>query len=296
MVVYRVNDWEVSEEGNLYIIKNTTHPGWYNEYDRLTGRYLYIRKRVPKRVDMFIKGHTGVTRRPVNRTFGVEIECYHPTNTDIRRDIAEALTRAGIPTESQGYNHNVIATWKVVTDSSIHGGTCAEVVSPVLSGTEGLVQLREVMKVLSNLGCRVNRSTGMHTHIGANDLNETELHRVFEFYRLNEGHFDSLVAASRRHGNSYCESLRNYENEFPRTRYTKVNYQAYLKYGTVEFRQHQGTLNGEKATHWVNLMIKVVEHARTTEPTAYSTLEEMLEALGTTDTNWYLERAEELAA
>lgn len=293
MEIYKVNDWTVTDAGDRYIIENTTHPDWYNEYLKSRKVYRYRRKRVPKRIDMFIKAQ----RNTEARTFGVEIECYHPTNPNIRRDIAERLTALGIPASEQHYNHNTQTCWKIITDSSISGGTCAEVVSPILRGNEGREQLRKVMKAISELGCRVNRTTGMHTHIGADDLTETELHRVFELYEKNESLMDKLVARSRREGNTYCQSLRGYTGTFPTTRYTKVNYQSYLKYGTIEFRQHQGTLNGDKATHWVDLVEAIVNRATDTTPIrTYGTLEEMLNDLGIEETNWYLERAEELAA
>jgi hypothetical protein len=37
-------------------------------------------------------------------------------------------------------------------------------------------------------------------------------------------------------------------------RYFKVNLQSYHTYGTVEFRQHSGTLNAAKAVNWVRLL------------------------------------------
>lgn len=313
--IYRVNDWVVEDLENInqeIKIRNTTHIDWTNYYSIPARRYLYRRRRVPVSVDRAIHrylqtGEVQTSRRSsstrrssasrVERTFGIEIECFHRSNYSIKEDVSRALEREGIHCTVPGYTHTVMRTWKVVTDASIQGGTGLEVVSPILKGQEGIDEVKKVMKILSDLGCRVNKSTGMHVHIGANDLSGEQLHNVFNFYRNNEMYFDELVAYSRRNNNnSYCRSLRDYNNE-PSTRYTKVNYQAYLKYGTLEFRQHQGSLNGDKAEHWIKLVRAVVDSMKANKSVTRATsLEEMLKTLGLRgQVNWYLERAEELA-
>jgi len=46
-----------------------------------------------------------------------------------------------------------------------------------------------------------------------------------------------------------------------RNRYQAVNFVSVKKYGTVEFRQHQGTLNPSKALAWIELTRNVVHAA-----------------------------------
>ncbi|WP_461369034.1 amidoligase family protein, partial [Candidatus Darwinibacter acetoxidans] len=45
------------------------------------------------------------------------------------------------------------------------------------------------------------------------------------------------------------------------SRYMKLNCQSYEIHGTVEFRQHQGTMDGEKIANWVVLTQMMVERA-----------------------------------
>jgi hypothetical protein len=46
-------------------------------------------------------------------------------------------------------------------------------------------------------------------------------------------------------------------------RYRTVNVTAYPKYGSIEFRQHQGTLSYAKMLRWVKLGQSIVEAAMT---------------------------------
>lgn len=295
-LIYTVNDWKLFEDDNYFVIENTTHPDWNNTYFKDRNRYKYGHKRVPKSIDRKIKSKINSRSDIEERTFGIEIECYHKTNRDIRSQVAHELRVIGIACVDVRYTHEVMETWKVTTDSSIRGGEGLEVVSPILKGQSGIEEIKKVMKVLTRLGCRVNRTTGLHVHIGANDLSTGELHNVFRFYRQNEQIFDSIVARSRRgDDNTYTRSLRNY-SDFPTTRYTKVNYQSYLKYGTIEFRQHQGSLNGDKAEHWIKLVRQIIATAKIKDSRQFSDLEGMLSYLNLSDDiSWYLERQEELA-
>ena len=49
---------------------------------------------------------------------------------------------------------------------------------------------------------------------------------------------------------------------FRQNRYLKLNLEAFGRYGTVEFRQHSGTLNGEKAEAWIGLLVALVNSAK----------------------------------
>jgi hypothetical protein len=209
------------------------------------------------------------------RTFGIELELILPAATD-RYVLARELNAADVATTVENYNHQTRNHWKIVTDASVPGG--CEVVSPVLSGEAGLAQARTVCQVLNRLGCRVNRNCGFHVHIGAQELNATQCCRLAELYRSNERHIDAFMPPSRRNG-QYCRALLNNDLSDCRTigevclqltggsRYYKLNLQALQRHGTVEFRQHSGTLNAAKVIHWITLCQAMVELAsRDTSP------------------------------
>ncbi len=94
-----------------------------------------------------------------NRTFGVEIEAYNCTQTQV----ATAFQQAVINAEVQSYNHSTQPCWKVITDGSISGTNGFAVVSPILQGEEGLRQVRVVMEALTSIGAKVNKTLSRDT-------------------------------------------------------------------------------------------------------------------------------------
>ena len=204
-----------------------------------------------------------------NRTFGVEIEF-----VGNKFDVANSLQELGIACEVETYNHVTKRHWKIVTDASVRDGW--ELVSPILSGKDGLEELKIVCEGLQNAGARINRTCGLHVHHGARDFTTDTFKNLIKIYQRFESVIDTLVSESRRGSNNcYCKSVNNdlYRNALKRTgtpgalvsyvcdRYHKLNLQSYVTHGTVEFRQHQGTVEFEKISNWVKLTQAMVERA-----------------------------------
>lgn len=223
---------------------------------------------------MSIKKNSGFNR---NRTFGIEIEGLSPLT---RNDLARSLETFGIRCVYEGYNHRRRSHWKIVTDASIcedRGTVGFELVSPPLRGVEGLEEIRKVCEALQQIGCRVNRSCGLHVHHDASDYTVESFKNLYAIYIRYEAAIDELVSESRRgQRNGYCGSLGGeiglariksvrqmnqlLFEAFP-SRYMKLNCQSYEIHGTVEFRQHQGTTDGEKIVAWVVFTQMLVERA-----------------------------------
>lgn len=211
-------------------------------------------------------------------TFGVEIETI--TSAAIPT-VCRWLTDAGIEAVWNVGTHSLVPQWKVVPDGSVRGG--CEVVSPILKGDAGLEQLRRVMEVLTQNGCTVNRTCGLHVHVGARGATARQVANVARMFIRHELNFDRIVSPSRRgNENHYCQSNRararaelptmqrlrraetiqsvgtvvcgSYGPGYHHSRYHKLNTSAYATHGTIEFRQHQGTVDAEKACHWVRLV------------------------------------------
>lgn len=260
-----------------------------------------------------------------NRQFGVEIEFVADAH-----QLSQLLIKAraaGLAIEQEGYNHNTRNHWKIVSDAS-----CGwELVSPILKGRQGLEDLEKACQALNAVGVQVNKSCGLHVHHDTNGMNVNQLKNIFIIYAKLEKTFDSLVPASRR-DNRYCRSLiaSDYTNRtveqyierisslknvsqmesFLSDRYRKVNFQSYLKYGTVEFRQHAGTTDFTKMYNWILLTQQVVERAngsiQTTYNAAYDNLQglrntlRLIEAKGASEEianmfKWMRERAKQFA-
>ncbi len=218
------------------------------------------------------------------RTFGVEIECLYPSSVGSYQDLERAMAVRGIDIEYRGYTHTTSEHWKIVTDASIRvidGYLSCEIVSPILKGREGLQKLNLVCQALDDLGCTVNKSCGFHVHHGAANMSIEARKDVFRYYRRAEGVIDTLVSPSRRgNENRFCQSLFNYsEGQFPSTRYVKVNAEAFARHGTIEFRQHQGTINYQKMSNWIRLTQAIMTYASVLRGETVGSLDIMLKQL-----------------
>lgn len=204
-------------------------------------------------------------------TFGVEIEMSH-TN---RVNIENACRESGVAINYEGYNHrDGHSYYKFTTDSSLEGTNPMECVSPVLKGNGGLDSLKSLVNSLNMAGCRVNKSCGLHVHVGAEGLTEEQYCSVFVNYMHLERVIDTFMAASRRGNESrWCHTLvgTNIQRVYSRSyivralhgdRYHKVNPMSYDRHKTIEFRQHGGSLNYEKIKAWVMFVGKLVNWSK----------------------------------
>lgn len=236
------------------------------------------------------------------RTFGIELEVHLPRGRS-HRDLAHAISLANVAARSEGYNHNTVNHWKVTTDGSL-GMDGAEVVSPVLSGEAGIIEARRVADAMKAFGCTITVKCGFHVHVGAADLTVDQLRNVAILYVFGETAFDAIMPPSRRRdSNVYILSNRtafggNYDSEAVNraiaaykaagqskqrlievvsganrtngrdhgARYRKLNFHPLNRYGTVEFRQHSGTVEADKIANWVELCVRLVDRAMTGKP------------------------------
>lgn len=261
------------------------------------------------------------------RTFGVEIEYIGVTKPEVARRLREAKIRATVAS----YSKNVSPVWRVSTDSSIAGKPAGEVVSPILSGRSGLGEVERVMDKMAQIGCRVNQTCGLHVHWNAIDFTGKNVMSLLRFYAKFERVIDYLVSPSRRADiNLHCRSMvkdnnlawvteldatekaratdvemnfrtkhseKWYDSTSQRyversSRYHKVNISAYQQFRTIEFRQHQGTVNSTKGINWIvftqQLMNKAKHVSVSRQVSAKPTLGEMLRVLKIVDHEFIL--------
>ena len=244
---------------------------------------------------------------PSNRTFGVEIEFFGTT----AQNAINALANVGITASFEGYSHAVMADWKIVTDVSVSSqgtgtGRGLELVSPILRGQAGMDAIENALSALRTAGAKVNSTCGVHVHVGMDGLVGAQLMNVIDLYHANQNHIDYLVSRSRRN-TTYAKHFTNASltsgysaqvfnalrgartatataNQRRDTshadRYYVVNVTAYAKYGTLEFRQHQGSLNGKKVGAWVQFILSLVEKATADNVTTqFATADEMLDSM-----------------
>ena len=205
-----------------------------------------------------------------NRTFGIEME-FEGANI---RTVADALNEV-VECHFEGYTHRTTRHWKIVTDGSLPNyDTCGEIVSPILEGVEGVEELRKVCDKLDTIeGIKVTRRCGLHIHLGAADLTVREIQTIYERYADYEAQIDLVMPRSRRGRSRWCDTIAENKNRIKRAttknrlarscdRYYKINLVSLGRYGTIEFRQHSGTLNFDKIVNWLSFLMAFVEKSK----------------------------------
>lgn len=223
----------------------------------------------------------------VPRYFGVEIECIGATEPQIARMLTPVL---GYEPRTSGYHGDRDLTrWRATRDGSLYGpGGACELVSPKLRGPEGLDEVRRVMVALVAGGVTVNATCGQHVHIDAQDLTLGAVADMVALYADHQTIIDAFISAPRRSTRlhrycapaqrtkdaaydalkdetvkdwTYSQGAQRYVQNTGAPRMANVNLQAYGAYGTVEFRQHQGTVNHVKSVAWIELMLALTNAA-----------------------------------
>jgi glycyl-tRNA synthetase beta subunit len=217
--------------------------------------------------------------------FGVELEVATSKSDSY---VVDALKSSGINAHESWYGSSVdLDAWKVHYDGSLNLGW--EIVSPP---SYDLGELETVANVLrKDIKAKATKRCGFHVH---HDISDFGLQQFKNLYRLYDKYTDainSILNPSRRY-NSYCQPIHHdliyieaaqtfdklkYEISY-HSRYKALNAKSYLKYGTIEFRQHQATTSAEDAITWVILTHKFVETASEVKEIKKTTLCTSLES------------------
>ena len=225
--------------------------------------------------------------------FGIEIEGYGLRPSEIVEllvhelkgiGLVSCMTQRLVEEEESYYDSKVVIvdnshthngptftnghTWQVMRDGSISGEYGFEVVSPILSGSDGKAQVKKVMKALQKAGGQVNESCGMHITLATNNsrwnkMGPKKTNKVLGSISNSYSYFrhgiESILAPSRR-SNMYCRITPHHNFNilsFEHTKFEAINFTKYITSGCIEYRQHQGTLNYEKALNWITLLHKL---------------------------------------
>lgn len=221
--------------------------------------------------------------------FGVEAEFFGMP----RRKAVELLTAEGLASADDGYNHHPAEYWRITHDASVAtAGTGEssgnELVSPVLRINRKMhfKQVQTALHTLRDNGGDIDKTCGLHVHHSAAAMTPLLLAETLAHYAIFQRAIDSILPKSRRvtgghTGSGYSkavenltdinEALRRPGTSFreavslgnTRNRYQVVNLNALDKHGTVEFRQHSGTLNAAKTNNWVKLTRLFMDIGRT---------------------------------
>ena len=119
----------------------------------------------------------------------------------------------------------------------------------------------------------IRRTTQCSTHVHISALRGSEGRSGFGLQDLKKIaqcviHFEpalEALAPEERRGNVYASSLIMLMSPTPQMRFFAWNFRALDKFGTVEFRKGDASLNGHEAIAWAELVLLFVQSAVQTD-------------------------------
>lgn len=241
-----------------------------------------------------------------NRPFGVEIETFGlkysisvgdrqviPPYKITSRDssgtlLPKVFQKRGISLNGFSPEEPPYQAWSFVLDDSIKGAGGSELVSPILSGLKGLVELYEILLLLQEFPeIQVNETCGFHVHHGVEptEFSNRELFQLMRIISIFEGYIYHLLPEERREAETcrplevdLCDWYRREGSEkaIPRvqnlwyspenrddlktprhhklhpTRYHGLNLHSYWYRGTIEFRYYPSVIDHpEELMQWI---------------------------------------------
>jgi hypothetical protein len=213
------------------------------------------------------------------------------------------LQERGIVLNGSSPNETPYEAWSLVLDDSIKGAGGAELVSPILSGVQGLTQIYRAINLLREFPeIDVNETCGFHVHHGVDPekFGNRELFQLLRIVAIFESYIYQLLPEERRTAET-CRPLEIdlYEwfrrNGSPRqtplvknlwyspenrdddktprqrrlhpTRYHGLNLHSYWYRGTIEFRYYPSVLEQpDELMQWIIFTQFLVEWAAGRRP------------------------------
>ena len=238
-------------------------------------------------------------------TFGIELEC----GVRRYRHVWEAVNTvfgSGDPSQHPAYCEYLGSrwtdaegrTWRLVGDASVRFRNrlrSCELVTPPLT-YDDIPKLQKVIRELRRQGAKVNRTCGLHVHVGVpSNVRGYQLANVLKLFynyedlivralsvhssrrhyceELIEGYFDPAFLPANRKGKNlsltdlarawYGTSDFQYyaRSRRPSQRYRSVNLHSYFYRGTVEFRIFNATLHAGRVKSYIQFSLALVAYA-----------------------------------
>lgn len=207
---------------------------------------------------------------------GIEIECWSPKASALLTTAIRSKYRGANITDGRNWDWEKDG-WSIVGDGSLYDGPTGfvgvEVVSPVLDTSKAtdLTALRRICAALQDIGCMVDEHCGLHVHVDTQDMSAADIKRIFGRYSQYEEQIDRFMPTNRRGQLYYAKSGKPMVGQvfavdtkaalarvLGGERYWRVNLDALQRHGTIEFRQHSGTINFETIMRWVSFLTQFI--------------------------------------
>lgn len=204
-----------------------------------------------------------VVPSPETWSFGIEIECYMP------RELAFEVGSYHRGLQVRAIDRWLAEGWTCERDGSVVSDwpdyVGVEIVSPKLTGEDGLTEVVCMVDWLAEIGARVDRKCGQHVSVDARELTTVqvaEIRRAFEL--LEPGLF--LIngeRAAERWGSDYCTPLSSGRTARS-ARYWALNVTNHSsprqgdQTRRLEFRLWAGTLDAMKSVTYILASVGLV--------------------------------------
>lgn len=237
-------------------------------------------------------------------TFGVEFEIAvkagrYASREEFINALITTAERMGIRMQVERLSHSAPnGYWKITTDASVHDNHVhndityafgVEVVSPILKGADGWLQMEKMCMVFDLVGATVSDECGTHVHIGAGACTWENLRNVAVSYNNAWDAMSGVLPPTRRNSEwarkysssaivdmescaTFADTMRDghvfadarystlaCNGHYVDSRYHAVNLVSYKQRKTIEFRAHQGTTNYHKIGMWLRACMELVE-------------------------------------
>lgn len=200
---------------------------------------------------------------------------------DVRRQAGDV----GVEIEMEGYNipHRDLMPflWKREADHSLRGESAEFVMRHPVKLKELRKALGELGKVLEEGGTEFvpTYRAGIHVHVNVQELTPVQLVTYICSYLMLEEVLLRFCDKSRL-GNHFCLRLSDASYYLDRLvsfietqnihllntedlRYASLNVTSLFKYGSVEFRALESTLDYDKITEWASVLVHLRDYAKT---------------------------------
>jgi hypothetical protein len=144
---------------------------------------------------------------PFTDTVGVEIEYYGVPP----RVIEKAFKKYNLDARDNRYTHQVTVYWKIVPDVSVSGPNAGELVSPILKGKRGLVDLVKGCRACADAGLLMDESGGLHVHFGASGWSLQTIKNLIYNYHGFQDIIRKMLPDWRRERSKKGETTKGYK-------------------------------------------------------------------------------------
>lgn len=227
-------------------------------------------------------------------TIGVEIEFTGLTRREAAKTISEHF---GTEPDATIATDNTGREWRVVRDSSIvtDGGEQCELVTPILNYGD-IETLQEIVRKLRKAGAKVNKSCGLHVHIGAKGMTAQAIRNLVNTVASREELFFKALNVDEARKRRYCKPVderflqelnakkpatldevktiwygddHDHDYHYHESRYHALNLHATFTKGTIEFRLFNGTLHAGEIKTAIQISCALVAFAKAAKKASY---------------------------